>query len=79
MFCLFMAVGVQATTLCIALANEFPFSVGEKLTYELKWGLVPAGEASLEVLPNEIIDGVERRHFRMTTKSNSFDEKQFLC
>lgn len=72
MFCLFMAVGMQATTFSIALANEFPFSVGEKLTYELKWGLVPAGEASLEVLPNEIIDGVEGHHFRMTTKSNSF-------
>ena len=63
---------MQVSTLCIALANEFPFAEGEKLTYELKWGLVPAGEASLEVLPNEIIDGVEGRHFRMTTRTNSF-------
>jgi len=56
-----------------ALAGDvFPFSEGEKLIYELKWGLVPAGEASMEVLSNETIDGVEARHFRMTSKSNSF-------
>lgn len=69
---LFVAAGVQVASLSIALANEFPFSKGEKLTYELKWGLIPAGEATIEVLPNEIIDGVEGRHFRMTAKSNSF-------
>ena len=57
---------------CPSIAGQLPFAVGEKLTYELKWGLVPAGEASLEVLPNETINGVEGRHFRMTAKSNSF-------
>jgi hypothetical protein len=56
----------------VLAGDEFPFSEGEKLTYELKWGIVPAGEASLEVLSNEIIDGVEGRHFRMTTRTNSF-------
>lgn len=72
LLCLCIAVGVHAAPFSVAWANEFPFSEGEKLTYELKWGIVPAGEASLEVLPNEIIDGKEVRHFRMIAKSNSF-------
>lgn len=72
LFWLFIAAGVQGAALCFAMANEFPFAEGEKLLYELKWGLVPAGEASLEILPNKIIDGVEGRHFRMTAKSNAF-------
>lgn len=53
-------------------AGKVPFTVGEKLTYQLRWGVIPAGEAHLEVLPNEIINGVEGRHFRMTARTNSF-------
>ena len=63
---------LQLSISCIALADEFPFAVGEKLIYELKWELVPAGEAFLEVFPNEVINGVEARHFQMRAKSNSF-------
>ena len=64
--------GTLAGALSIAIASEPPFDVGEKLTYQLKWGAIPAGEVNLEVLPNEIIDGKVGRHFRMTAKTNSF-------
>lgn len=49
-----------------------PFHPGEKLTYELRWGVVPAGEATLEVLPVTTLDGVSARHFSATAKSNRF-------
>lgn len=53
-------------------AGELPFEVGEKITYQLKWGVVPAGTVVLEVLPGTVIDGQPCRHFRMSVRSNSF-------
>ena len=49
-----------------------PFAPGERLTYELRWSFIPAGEAVLEVLPMEIIDGAPAYHFRLTVVSNAF-------
>ncbi len=51
--------------------GKIPFSPGEKLTYEGKWGPIPAGEVTLEVLPKETINGVAAYHFAMTTKTNA--------
>lgn len=48
-----------------------PFAPGEKLVFQLRWGFIPAGEATLEVLPNEVINGVEAYHFVMTARTNS--------
>jgi len=52
--------------------NDLPFYPGEKLTFQLKWTFIPAGEAVLEVLPIETIEGVKAYHFLLTAKSNSF-------
>ena len=49
----------------------FPFQPGEKLTFQLKWSFIPAGEAVLEILPMETINGVKSYHFVMTAKTNS--------
>ncbi|HUU39423.1 MAG TPA: DUF3108 domain-containing protein [Desulfatiglandales bacterium] len=46
-----------------------PFYPGERLTFQVKWGFIPAGEAVLEVLPIEIINGIESYHFVMTAKT----------
>jgi hypothetical protein len=48
------------------------FRPGEKLTFALSWGIIPAGEATLEVLPIEVIDGVATYHFVMTARTNAF-------
>jgi hypothetical protein len=55
-----------------AKTTELPFTVGEKLTYVLKWGFIPAGEAVLEVLPSRKINGEDANHFVLTARSNSF-------
>lgn len=49
-----------------------PFNAGEKLTFALKWEVVPAGDAVLEVFPNQTIDTVETLHFGMRVKTNKF-------
>ena len=51
--------------------KKIPFYPGEKLTYEGKWGIIPAGEVTLEVLPKKTINGVETYHFAMITKTNA--------
>ncbi len=52
--------------------NDLPFYPGEKLTFQLKWMFIPAGEAVLEVLPIETINKVKVYHFLLTAKTNSF-------
>ena len=54
---------------------SMPFKPGEKLTFELRWGVIPAGEAVLEVKPIETVNGVEAYHFVLTAKTNAFVDK----
>jgi hypothetical protein len=54
-----------------AMDKKIPFYPGEKLMYEGRWGIIPAGDVTLEVLPKEIIKGVETYHFSMITKTNA--------
>lgn len=51
--------------------RKIPFSPGEKVTYQGRWGIIPAGEVTLEVLPREMVQGVETYHFAMITKTNA--------
>ncbi|MDP2647416.1 MAG: DUF3108 domain-containing protein [Desulfobacterales bacterium] len=49
-----------------------PFQPGEKLSYTLKWELIPVGSAVLEVAPVKKINRVDVFHFIMTARTNSF-------
>jgi len=69
---LFLAVIWFQAALLQADSPQPPFGPGEKLTFRLRWTIFNAGEAVLEVLPNETIDGREARHFVMRAKSNAF-------
>jgi hypothetical protein len=53
-----------------APGRKIPFQPGEKLTYNGKWGIIPAGEIMMEVLPKQTINGIETYHFVMITKTN---------
>ena len=55
----------------VAPGKVIPFRIGEKLTYKGTWGIIPAGELTLEVLPKETINGVEAYHFVMITKTSA--------
>ena len=52
--------------------SSLPFAPGERLRFHLRWTVVPAGEAILEVLPIQVIDGRQVYHFRLTAESNAF-------
>ena len=52
-----------------AIENRFPFHPGEKLTFQVRWAFIPAGEAILEVMPLETVYTVRSYHFVMTAKT----------
>lgn len=50
--------------------QEFPFQVGEKLIYSAKFNIIPSGNASLEVLGKESVNGVDTYHARFKASTN---------
>ncbi|MFC1884583.1 DUF3108 domain-containing protein [Thermodesulfobacteriota bacterium] len=52
--------------------QHLPFRPGEKLTMNVKWGVIPAGQATLEVLPHKEINGVKTNHFVLTVRTTPF-------
>lgn len=72
-FIIISAIAILGSSPCVkAGEKDLPFYPGEKLTFLLKWTVIPAGESVLEVLPTETIDGVKAYHFLLTAKSNAF-------
>lgn len=60
-----------------AAGEHHPFRPGEKMHFVLKYGVVPAGSAALEVHDMAEIQGVRAYHFVMTARSNSFVDMFF--
>jgi hypothetical protein len=58
-------------------STSLPFAPGECLKFRLRWTVVPAGEASLEVLPYQTVDGQKAYHFRLIAKSNLLVDQFF--
>lgn len=54
------------------------FKPGERLTFALKWTIIPAGEAVLEVLPQEHMAGIDAYHFVLTARSNGFIDAFYM-
>ena len=49
--------------------NGHPFSPGEKLTFQVRWAFIPAGEAVLEIYPIETMNGRKVYHFALTART----------
>ncbi|RJR44797.1 MAG: DUF3108 domain-containing protein [Desulfobacteraceae bacterium] len=49
--------------------NALPFHPGEQLRFVVYWAFIPAGEATLEILPYETHEGESCFHFRATAKT----------
>ena len=72
---------LYAVTICIliqlflpatGMAKDLGFYPGEKLTFDVHWTFVKAAEVTLEILPNENIDGKPAFHFLYTAKTSKF-------
>lgn len=56
-------------------AVETPFFRGERLVFELRWGIIPAGEAVLEVIPDETGGDPEGFRFVLTARTTPFIDR----
>ena len=54
------------------MIKAFPFHPGERLTFQVRWDFIPAGEAVLEVLPIETVNTIRSYHFVMTAKTYEY-------
>jgi uncharacterized protein DUF3108 len=52
--------------------RQYPFAVGERLTYALSWGKIPAGTAVLEVSGRQSLGGSPLVKLLHTARSNDF-------
>ena len=57
------------SSLSTAGERRVPFSPGEKMTLQVRWAFIPAGEVVLEILPFETVNGVRSYHFAMTART----------
>jgi hypothetical protein len=55
-----------------AQAQAFPFQPGERLTFELRWAFVRAGEVVLEVHPPTTYDETPARQFTVKARTTKF-------
>ena len=54
-----------------AATKGVPFQPGQKFIYRASWGMIPAGDAVIEVLPFKTYNGVRTYHFMMETRTNA--------
>jgi hypothetical protein len=71
---LIAAVTLVLSWTAVVSADDRPmaFAPGEKLTFKLKWGIIPAGSATLEVQPMMVFNGVPTYHFVMKARTTPF-------
>jgi hypothetical protein len=55
-------------------AKSWPYGVGEKIVWNFRWGLIEAGQARLEVLPSQMVDGQQVLHYRGGIRSTKMLE-----
>ncbi len=53
----------------VAKESRYPFSPGEKLTFQVRWAFIPAGEAVLQVYPIETMNGRKVYHFGLSART----------
>jgi hypothetical protein len=58
--------------------GNVPFQPGERLRFMVYWSFIPAGEATLEILPREIKEGVECFHFRATARTFEYIDPFYM-
>jgi hypothetical protein len=51
---------------------DLPFNAGEKMTFEVSWSFILAGEATLEILPQKKINGVDSCHIVLKVRTSDF-------
>lgn len=68
---LFTLISLARYDITDAAQKTLPFEPGEKFVYKAKWHLIPAGEATMEILPFQTINNEKAYHFVMQLRTNA--------
>lgn len=60
-----------------ALGSGYPFQVGERLEYTALFNVIPAGEASLEILKVDTLNGQPSYHVRFSAQTGSLADRLY--
>lgn len=55
-----------------AEAGGIPFSPGERLTFQVRWAFIPAGEGTVEIHPMETLNGTRSYHFSFSARTYEY-------
>jgi len=71
---IFLAFAVYTGSVNQALGEtrDVPFHVGEKISFQVRWAGILAGEATLELLPLDSLNNTDSYHFILTTRTSEF-------
>lgn len=65
-------INFNCCNLALGETQNLPFHAGEKITLQVTWCAIPAGEATLELLPSTNINGKDSLHFLLTARTSEF-------
>jgi hypothetical protein len=65
-------INLNCYTLALGETQDLPFRVGEKITLQVRWSFILAGEATMELLPSAYINGEDSYHFLLTACTSKF-------
>ena len=63
------------STCKLSFATKIPFEPGERLEYSMKWGFIPVGHATLEVLPKRMEGNESCYVLSFSVRTNAFADK----
>ena len=63
------------STCKLSFASKIPFEPGERLEYSMKWGFIPVGHATLEVLPKRMEGNESCYVLSFSVRTNAFADK----
>jgi len=55
-----------------AEGGNIPFRPGERLTFQVRWAFIPAGEGTIEIHPMETMNGTRSYHFSFTARTYEY-------
>ena len=65
-------INLNCYNLALGETLDLPFHTGEKITLQVRWAFIIAGEATIELLPSANINGKDSFHFLFTAHTSKF-------
>ena len=72
LFVAFIVINTGSINQALGGTRDLPFHAGEKMTFQLRWSSIRAGEATIELLPSANINGEDSYHILLKARTSEF-------